>query len=783
MGNKYIWLFGENSGQTANNNSFYLWRHTTRYHSADIDAYFIVESNPGTRAVFRMLTAEEKRRIVRRNSLKHIFLFEKADLLFVSVSYIDVQPQNIGPKSYKPLPTAPLVYLQHGTLAMKQLGYNRNYANNTMFRFLVYNPNIKEKLIKVNGFKDYQIYDAVYHPRYCELAKRALIRDNEKLGSETSRQEAKNILWFITWREYFEDESKARLFGRNISRVLGNPALSEYRQRTGSNFTVCLHRNFAPSIVNLIRLQCLDSYNVRIVYSGEIDVMDLLVQNDVLITDYSSVGFDFTFLGKPVILYQPDFRDYAIFRKLYCKPEELFAYNIDNPRELVDVIINERFGINPFFLKNMHLCKDLEDVASGKYVEQLVSYFWEMQRKSIAVLGYDFSGIGGTVFATRALMEGLLERGYLVRAFTLKQMRAFNVPAGLAVQPATRQFRKTLRDKIIQKFFFLRPHYGYLKYDPAKEAMRPLAGIVTARLMKNIHADTVISTRESLHLYLQEAKSKTIRNRIYYFHTSAAVVDSLFPGVLAQLQKTGIEKAAFVTERNRLALVKKHGFINYKEYCVTGNSVDSMRCKTLEEISEFNIQTKASSISLTKVYSNSEEPRKIQCLTMMRLSHERKADIEYMLKFARELKNAGTTDIHINVYGEGDYTDSFLREIDLLALDGYIEYCGETEDLRSAMEENDVVIDFSEIQSFGMTYIEGILNGKMVLCRHNEGADEVLRDIPDAYYDSIETLIRKIREFHVISREKLLENYQMIKDRYGREYIVDRLMSLIESES
>ena len=78
-------------------------------------------------------------------------------------------------------------------------------------------------------------------------------------------------------------------------------------------------------------------------------MLDELAKNDVLITDYSSVGFDFTVLNKPVILYQPDLKNYLAKRNLYCEVEELEQCSYTKARQLVDAIADETYTINPFF--------------------------------------------------------------------------------------------------------------------------------------------------------------------------------------------------------------------------------------------------------------------------------------------------------------------------------------------------------------------------------------------------------------------------------------------------
>ena len=448
--NKYIWLFGEKLGESADNNSFYLWKHVVNKHD-EVAAYFIACRTAQVLKVYRRLSSRERKYIVWRNSIGHIRLYNQADMLFVSGSYCDVQPDKFLFKSYKPLPTAPLVYLQQGMLAMKKTNYTSTYANNSMIRFMIYNPNMREKLIENNGFKEYQIYDGISHPRYAELARRTLIYRKKHKADE-----GKKLLWFITWREYLEDSDKIHSFIDNILSVLNNPKLKEYIEHERNEMTICIDQFFSETDVEKIK-NSLEGYNhVRFVYAKKVNVMNLLVENDVLITDYSSVGFDFTFLDKPVILYQPDLDEYTKYRELYCDISELKRTVIEIPEELVESIVRQNYGINPFFKSNMHYDLDLYEVANDKYNERLFSYFYSLEINSISFLGYDFSGIGGTVFSTKALAEGLMEKGYLVRAFTLKQVYPFESPSGLALTPATRQYHRGLRNRIIERVFFLK---------------------------------------------------------------------------------------------------------------------------------------------------------------------------------------------------------------------------------------------------------------------------------------------------------------------------------------
>ena len=197
-----------------------------------------------------------------------------------------------------------------------------------MFRFLIYNPNIKEKLQEINGLREYQIYNAMYHPRYMELIRRYKNRVPHT---------GKRILWFITWREYLGDNLESKRFFYDIKKVATNEKLQTYLEKTGGELRICLHALTNQADIEEIKRHVAGAPFVKIIDPSQVDVMTELAEADVLVTDYSSVGFDFTTMEKPVILYQPDREAYLLKRNLYCTEEELQKASICKRRELITV--------------------------------------------------------------------------------------------------------------------------------------------------------------------------------------------------------------------------------------------------------------------------------------------------------------------------------------------------------------------------------------------------------------------------------------------------------------
>lgn len=68
------------------------------------------------------------------------------------------------------------------------------------------------------------------------------------------------------------------------------------------------------------------------------DVQELLVAADVLITDYSSIMWDFSLQGKPVFLYQNDGEDYIRESGLYSLPQEWPYPKAGNQKDLEEII-------------------------------------------------------------------------------------------------------------------------------------------------------------------------------------------------------------------------------------------------------------------------------------------------------------------------------------------------------------------------------------------------------------------------------------------------------------
>lgn len=305
--------------------------------------------------------------------------------------------------------------------------------------------------------------------------------------------------------------------------------------------------------------------------------------------------------------------------------------------------------------------------------------------------------------------------------------------------------------------------YGNLNYDCSKANLWPYANVALKHTLKNLKSKTLVSTRESLHLYMTEDLSEHIENKLYFFHCASSVVCDLYPEAFRKISKEKLPKVIFVTDESKRAYKKDLDYDNYEQSLVLGNTLEISRSVQRDDIT---VSKEDSSIGFEGMY-------------LVRISPDRKSDLDNLLGFANYLKEQNEKNIRINVYGNGGYLNEFLELIYENELEDYIRYCGETNNPKAEMARYDAVVDFTLNHSFGMPYIEAILNGKMLYCADNIASREVLQDIDGCIYSSYEDLLNKIRNFSEITEEQLKSNYDKICKTYSRDVLADKFIEFM----
>ncbi|MGX7126896.1 CDP-glycerol glycerophosphotransferase family protein [Enterococcus viikkiensis] len=103
----------------------------------------------------------------------------------------------------------------------------------------------------------------------------------------------------------------------------------------GEDFIILLRAHYETYVPNFS-----DAYEDKFLnVTDYTNLNDLLIITDLLISDYSSIFFDYSLLSKPMIAYVYDFDEYRLKRGLYFDIRE-FLPSAKNMKELIDLIIN-----------------------------------------------------------------------------------------------------------------------------------------------------------------------------------------------------------------------------------------------------------------------------------------------------------------------------------------------------------------------------------------------------------------------------------------------------------
>lgn len=174
------------------------------------------------------------------------------------------------------------------------------------------------------------------------------------------------ILIMPTWRMWLndlsEEEFKSSNYFLNYSALIQNEKLLAFAQKEKLRIVFFLH----DGMQHYSHLFADISPDVIVAGRGNYDVQDLLKRSMFLITDYSSVAFDFAYMKKPLAYFQ---FDYDEFRAKHCE-EGYFSYEEDG---MGPVFSSEELLFR--FLEDSWSQKDQKFLLESKYVERSVTFF------------------------------------------------------------------------------------------------------------------------------------------------------------------------------------------------------------------------------------------------------------------------------------------------------------------------------------------------------------------------------------------------------------------------
>lgn len=278
---KDIWIIGERPYKAQDNGYFFFKYMRENYPKKKV--YYVIEKDSPDLDKVKGLG-----NILYFKSRKHIKYMLMADVILCTHHADFLYP--IRSQRFKNAVAAKKVFLQHGILGTKNIlaNYGKDAHSFETDLFLVSSE--FEKKIVVNDFN--------YLP--AEVKVTGLSRFDSLLNPDVP---PKNQLLIIpTWRNWLSEKEtfvKSEYYSRYLA-LLQSEELRTFSKKYSMEILFCLHPNM-QQYTNLF-----EQDGVTIVHQGDRDVQVLMKESKLMITDYSSVGFDFSFLDKPVIYYQFD---------------------------------------------------------------------------------------------------------------------------------------------------------------------------------------------------------------------------------------------------------------------------------------------------------------------------------------------------------------------------------------------------------------------------------------------------------------------------------------------
>ncbi len=284
-GRKTNWLICER-GTDAQDNGYFFYKYLVENHKKINAIYLIKRTSPDYRKVHSF------GRVVEFGSLKH-FLMVIGCPVKISSHLFGYAPWIQMALYFRRNKTRDIhIFLQHGI--------TKNYIEGFL------HENCQSLKLFVCGAKpeyDYLSKNFGYKPgivKYTGFARYDLLKDLKTQN---------HILFMPTWRRYLGDLSKEEflnsLFYKSWQDLCDSKELIDALNKNKLKLDFYLHSSLQQYS------DCFKSNEVtNVIFFEDCDVQSLLKEDKLLVTDFSSVFFDFAYMKKPMVFYQFDEKDY-----------------------------------------------------------------------------------------------------------------------------------------------------------------------------------------------------------------------------------------------------------------------------------------------------------------------------------------------------------------------------------------------------------------------------------------------------------------------------------------
>lgn len=308
--NNEIWLLSDRIN-IANDNARHLFKYVVKQKDENINPYFVIS---GTSPDYEELKKIGK--VIKYDSFKYkLFFLLSSKVISSHADEFVINAFDKKREYVKDLNKFKFVFLQHG-ITKEDISNWLNKYNKNIKLFVTAGKTEYESLLNYDFFYDENVVKLTGFPRYDNLM-------------DKQKDVVRSILIIPTWRQYLAgplDENKHRLYNPRFkesnyfhfyNNLINDPKLLKALEESNFSVKFCLH----PSI--LIQIDDFTENEFVKLERDPVDYQKEFKTNSLLVTDYSSVFFDFAYLKKPIIythfdenefyqnhLYQPGYFSY-----------------------------------------------------------------------------------------------------------------------------------------------------------------------------------------------------------------------------------------------------------------------------------------------------------------------------------------------------------------------------------------------------------------------------------------------------------------------------------------
>ncbi len=316
-----IWIIGERVGDSVQDTGYHFFKFCrTMYPAKKI--YFVTKNKNITPKLLALGN------VIKYDSLEHHICLLSSSVHIFNDSYKDLCKRWDKIKTTKNVEIT--CFLQHGVIAMSKI---QNYYDYTKMQSRF---NAVDIFITSSKFEQNIIIKELGHPSL-NVHVTGLSRFDNLYRNRKNR--SKKIVYIPTWRNWLKDISekdflKSKYFKESLSVI---KVLTILQKEYDFEIEVCFHHAL-DMFTHLYNLED----EIEHVDMSKINVQDLIINAGLLITDYSSISFDFAFIQKPVIFYQFDTQEFLDARggAFIDYDSELFGDVVNNVLHLENKLIS-----------------------------------------------------------------------------------------------------------------------------------------------------------------------------------------------------------------------------------------------------------------------------------------------------------------------------------------------------------------------------------------------------------------------------------------------------------